>query len=259
MSQLAHQAHDPSQGDSDMFFGLVLILFTALVLFLLAPFSSYTSAYISAPLEIAAFIEAVDSSIEENESYDRDIAKVQRLDDKLRLGRLLRDIQRCGDDLKEELNKILLDGEKGRSKLRFSARLLWKPKRSALEERVRRADMLRMRFLVVYMGLVTSNAAAAINTPSPPPAPAVGHLEKSPSERTAHRIATRPVMHHAITEGITRKPPLRRLATPAIGHNENVGGGQRMGWAGVIQELQRSPVMHKRHASIETAMMRKTP
>jgi hypothetical protein len=52
--------------------------------------SRYAKAYLEAPREVSAFLDAVDSSIAENESYDRDIAKLQRLEDKLRLGRLLR-------------------------------------------------------------------------------------------------------------------------------------------------------------------------
>lgn len=102
--------------------------------------SSYAKASIAAPAEILTFIEAVDSSVEENESYDRDVLRVQRLDDKLRLGRLLREIQRGGDDLREELNGLLMsesgdlttDGYSDLRdlRLRATARLLWASKRS---------------------------------------------------------------------------------------------------------------------------------
>jgi hypothetical protein len=225
--------------DGDVNLAAILVLVTALLLaiaVLSQILSSYTSAYLSAPSEITAFIDAADFSIQENESYDRDIQKVQRLEDKMRLGRLLREIQRCGDDLREELNRLLID-ESG-TKLRSSARL---------EDRLRRLDLLRMRFLVVYMGLVAAKSTAV--------EPSARDPEKMSAERNVPKMTLRPSLSHALTEGITKKPPpLRRLTTQAMGHNDSVSGGQRQGWAGVIQELQRSPVMHKRHASIERSI-----
>ena len=56
--------------------------------------TTYTTAYLAAPNEITTFIDAVDFSIQENESYDRDVAKEQRLEDKLRMGKLLREVQK---------------------------------------------------------------------------------------------------------------------------------------------------------------------
>lgn len=53
---------------------------------------TYTTAYLTAPNEFTTFIDVVDFSMEANESYGRDIAEVQRLEDKLRLGKLLREI-----------------------------------------------------------------------------------------------------------------------------------------------------------------------
>jgi hypothetical protein len=159
----------------------------------------------------------------------------------LRMGRLLREIQRCGDDLREDLNSLLI--EEGTMRLRTGARILWATKRTRLEERMRRLDLLRMRFLVVYMGLI-----AAKSTPEQSPA-------KEPEKNALMpKMQLRPGLPHALTEGITRKPPLRRLTTQAMGHNDASGGMQKMGWAGVVAELQRSPLMHKRHASIETSM-----
>lgn len=240
-----------------------LFLTTALLLALAVlsqTLTTYTSAYLSAPTEINTFIDCADFSIQENEQYDVDIAKISRLEDKMRLGRLLREIQRCGDDLREELNRLLVD-ESG-TRLRTSARLLWASKRSQLEERVRRLDLLRMRFLVVYMGLVASKAGSSAGETHANAAhnSAMRDPEKTgmgTSATAVPRMALRPSLPHALTEGITKKqPPLRRLATQAMGHNDSVEGGHRMGWAGVVQELQRSPLMHKRHASIETAMSR---
>ncbi|TAQ88071.1 hypothetical protein B7494_g3598 [Chlorociboria aeruginascens] len=228
---------------SDLPILTVFLLLTACLvsIFVVAQLATtYTTAYLAAPSEITTFIDAVDFSIQENESYDRDVAKVQKLEDKLRMGRLLREIQKCGDDLREDLNRLLID--EGGTRLRSSTRLLWAAKRKRLEERVRRLDLLRMRFLVVYMGLIAAKSSEQ------PPA-------RDPEKSQAPRMALRPSLPQSLTEGITKKqPPLRRLATQAMGHNDHSGGIQKQGWAGVVAELQNSPLMHKRHASIETSM-----
>ncbi|OBT85204.1 hypothetical protein VE02_05671 [Pseudogymnoascus sp. 03VT05] len=221
---------------------LILAALALSILVIAQTTTSYTSAYLSAPLELPTFLDAADFSIQENESYDRDIARVPRLEDKIRLNRLLREIQKCGDDLREDLNRLLI-GESG-TRLRASARLLWASNRLQLEQRVRRLDLLRTRFLVLYMGLLAQGSVV-------PDKPVV---EKSP-ERSVPKMALRPHLHHALTEGIVRKPPLRRLTTQAMGHsNTQIGGAQKMGWASVVNELQMSPLMHKRHASIDAAM-----
>jgi len=225
----------------------IVLVLTALLLSLVVVgqvATSYGSAYLAAPREVTAFIDTADFSIQENESYDRDVGRVPRLEDKMRLGRLLREIQKGGDDLREELNQLLVD-ETGTT-LRMSARVLWAAKRRVLEDRVRRLDQLRMRFLVVYMGII-----AALANDKKEAAPAGRDAEKS--VRDAPRPGTLP---RSLTEAITKKPPMRRLTTQAIGHSDSVEGTFRMGWAGVIQELQRSPKIHKRHASIEQAMSR---
>lgn len=201
--------------------------------------ASYSTAYAAAPNDVAAFVDAVDFSVQENESYDRDVAKVQRLEDKLRLGRLLREIQRGGDDLREELNRLLI-GE-GTTSLRTSARLLWASKRVQLEDRVRRLDLLRMRFLVVYMASVADKQA-------PPP--------RDP-EKTA--TLSKPTLPKSLTDAVAKRAPLRRLTTHAIGHQETVATPHRKGWAGVVQELQTSPRMQRRHASLEQTMTARPP
>lgn len=220
---------------------ILLLLAACLVsLFVVAQVAtSYTTAYLAAPDEITTFVDAVDFSIQENESYDRDLAKVPRLEDKLRMGRLLREIQKCGDDLREDLNGLLIDG--GGTRMRSSTRLLWATKRKRLEEQVRRLDMLKMRFLVVYMGLVAQGNPKE-------------SLTRDPEKQTSPRTIARPGMPLGLTEGITKKPPLRRLTTQAMGHNDQVGTPQKMGWMGVVAELQNSPLMHKRRASIENQM-----
>lgn len=235
---------------------IVLVLTALLLSFIVLSqiMTTYITAYRDAPSEISSLIDAVDFSVEENESYDRDIAKVQRLDDKLRLGRLLREIQKGGDDLREQINSMLLSDDT--TTLRTPARLLWANKRRDLEERVRRLDLVRMRFLVVYMGVVAERASATAErhaaTPVTPPAT---DPEKSPLPFTP------PMMHpmkasltRALTEEIRQKPPLRRLTTQALGHHADTQPGHKMGWAGVVQELQRSPKLHKRRTSIERSI-----
>jgi hypothetical protein len=217
---------------SDLPLLTIILLLTALLVsvFVIAQIAiQYLTAYLVAPNEITTFIDAVDFSIQENESYDRDVAK------------LLREIQKCGDDLREDLNGLVI--EEGGARLRSSTRLFWAAKRKRLEERVRRMDLLRMRFLVVYMGLI-----AARSTSEQPHA-------KDPEKHHHNPKMMRPSLPHALTEGITKKPPpLRRLNTQAMGHNDSVGVPQRQGWAGVVAELQNSPLMHKRHASIESSL-----
>ncbi|KAK8049200.1 hypothetical protein PG994_010930 [Apiospora phragmitis] len=218
---------------------------------------SYSRAYIVAPREVATFIDAVDFSIQENESYDRDVANVPRLEDKMRLGRLLREIQRGGDDLRDDLNKLLVK-EDGVT-LKMSARILWAGHRTELEDRVRRLDLLRMRFLVVYMGVISTAAGEREK-----------HAEKTLTrnlEKTAAMMREQPrpataspkSLLESVNEDINKKPPLRRLTTSAIGHTEKTTPPHRAGWLGVVQELQRSPMLKRRHASIENAMAMRTP
>ncbi|PHH88971.1 hypothetical protein CDD83_6807 [Cordyceps sp. RAO-2017] len=226
----------------------IVLVLTALCLSLVVVgqvVATYSAAYRAAPQELATFVDAVDFSIQENESYDRDVAKVQRLDDKLRLGRLLREIQKGGDDLREELNRLLV--EEGSSALTRTARLLWALKRAELKERVRSLDLLRMRFLVVYMGIIAQQ---------PPPAPP---LPTGPDKTLPRAVSLQPARHKPLADGMAKRPPQRRLTTQAIGHQENVSTPHRKGWAGVVEELQTSPRMQRRHASIEQAMMPRPP
>lgn len=246
---------DPS---SSLLWTLILVvaaLFLALVV-LTQILSTYTTAYLAAPREIAIFVDAVDFSIQENESYDRDVARVQRLDDKLRLGRLLREIQKGGDDLREELNR-LMDNEDSTS-LRTSARILWASHRKVLEERVRRLDLLRTRFLVVYMGIIATTITdrekervsartvpVDVKTPSPP--------------QHQHHDTHRPKLPKGLLEGLKKKRSLTKMKIQPVAYSEKAGQPHRAGWAGVVQELQRSPILARRHASIEEAMSMKTP
>ncbi|KAG5918248.1 hypothetical protein E4U61_001962 [Claviceps capensis] len=231
----------------------IILVLTALALSLVVigqVVTTYWTAYVAAPREIVDYIDTVDFSIQENESYDRDVSKVQRLEDKIRLAQLVREIQRAGDDLREHVNSMVVS--EGATSLKTSARLLWAAKRSQLTDRVRRLDMLRTRFLVVYMGIMAS--VVDRNPPPPPPLP------RDPEKILPVGISpTKPSLRKSLTESIVRRPPLRRITTQAIGHQENVHAPHRKGWAGVVEELQTSPRMQQRHASIELAMARTTP
>lgn len=245
-------------GDQWTFVLAVTAIFLSVVV-ILQILSSYGKASIAAPAEILTFIDAVDSSVEENESYDRYVSRVQRLDDKLRLGRLLREIQRGGDDLREELNCLLMSesGDLASDvyndlrdlRLRATARLLWASKRKGLEDKVRRLDMLRMRFLVAYMGLVSA-----------------GRVKKSSmkdSEKTVafpSEIAARPppppppLPPLSLGMGVKKKSSRRRLSrAAALGRGETIERTRKQDWAGVIRELQLSPLLQKRHANIGKA------
>ncbi|CAI4215127.1 unnamed protein product [Parascedosporium putredinis] len=195
--------------------------------------TTYASAYLAAPNEITVFLDTVDFSIIENETYDRDIAKLQGLEDKVRLGRLLREIQRGGDDLREEVSRLLIDEDTQR--LRTSARLLWASNKRLLEDRVRRLDQLRMRFLVLYLGVITTTAAKT--TTSPPRDPEKSLVLYGAEANGSPRAS----LAKSLTESIGKRPPLRRLTTQAIGHHHDTAGAHKQGWFGVVQELQRSP------------------
>lgn len=253
----------PSPVTTQWTFVLALTALFLSAVVVLQIFSQYAKAYVVAPAEVINFVDAADSSVQENESYDRDVSRVPRLDDKLRLGRLLREIQRGGDDLREEINSLLLaecrgvgagaDGmsDLGDLRLKTTARLLWASKRKGLEDKVRRLDMLRMRFLVVYMGIVANSGQ---QTKPPEKKRPATSSEKVGNRLFEDEFAARPQLPRAVTEGIKKNPLLRRLSQQTMGHSENVTPGPKVGWGNVMRELQLSPLLHKRHASVEKAM-----
>ncbi|KAI1133253.1 hypothetical protein F5Y10DRAFT_84881 [Nemania abortiva] len=203
--------------------------------------TTHTIAYIAAPREITTFVDAVECSIQENENYDCDVAKVSRLEDKVRLDRLLREIQKQGDDLREELNRLVV--EEGGTTLRIAARMLWAEHRKQLEDRVRRLDMLRMRFLVIFMGVITTSTGERVKD----------------AARTAPKEPEKPIPPAPPPPPPAPRPPPRRFTTQAMGYNEKTEHTHRSGWFGVVAELQRSPILRQRHASIEAAMRSPTP
>ncbi|KAI0394305.1 hypothetical protein F5Y17DRAFT_264816 [Xylariaceae sp. FL0594] len=250
---------DPSPSLSSSMPWTVVVVLCALlpVAVVVAPvLNIYTSAYYAAPREITTFVDAVDGSIQENESYDADVSKVSRLEDKMRLNKLLREIQKQGDDLREDLNRLVV--EEGGSRLRASTRFLWAYHRQRLEERVRRIDMLRMRFLVVYMSIVATTTAERPKDPART-APKVSEKTEATPPPPPPPPALPVDLHKAVSDGLKRKPPLRRLTTQAMGHNEKTEHIHRSGWFGVVAELQRSPILRQRHASIEEAMRSPPP
>lgn len=220
-----------------------------------------TVAYIAAPREITTFIDTLDCSIQENETYGGHVDKAPRLEDKVQLSRLLREIQKQGDDLREDLNRLVV--EEGGTTLRMSARLLWAARKKQLEERVRRLDMLRMRFLVMFMGIVATTAGERVKESkdaartAPRDAAAAAAAEKAIIIPPAPPLppALRPITTKSYSECTTPQKPSRRFTTQSAGPNsEKMERPQRTGWFGVVAELQRSPILRQRHASIEAAM-----
>ncbi|KAK4230254.1 hypothetical protein QBC38DRAFT_441127 [Podospora fimiseda] len=235
---------------------LIALLLSLAILTQIA--TRYAKAYLDAPTEISAFLDAIDSSIVENESYEHDISRVKRLEDKLRLNKLLREIQKGGDALREDISALMEGDDYSSSRLTFKGRLFWGSHRRELGEKVRRVDLLRMRFLVVYMGVIAGNPSVEKEGKREK---AVGIVPLAPAAKDDHseKLPMTPMrsMTDSLGEGIKSKPPLRRLTLHAMGHQDHVGGGPRQGWAGVMQELQKSPVLRERHASIELAMSKR--
>ncbi|KAL6896099.1 hypothetical protein HDV57DRAFT_40280 [Trichoderma longibrachiatum] len=213
--------------------------------------NSYWTAYKVAPQEVASFIDTLEFSLEETEDYALDVSMVQRLEDKIRLSRMLREIRRIGDDLRDELGRLVL--EEGTTTLRTSSRLMWASKRAQLEERMKRLDALRMRFMMVYLGTRTSIAEK-----QPPPPPPLPPMPRQQPDKALYTMPTKPSANKSLDD-FPQRTPARRLTTQAIGHNEHVETPQRSGWAGVVQELQASPRMRERHASIEKLMKDSSP
>jgi hypothetical protein len=265
---------------SDISSPTLTLLLAAIILSLLVLGSTatkYYTAYASAPTDLALFIDIATSSIEENETYDRDIQRVARLDDKLRLNALLREIQKGGDDLREDLQRLVVSSDGDDSQvLKLNARLRWKEIKGGLEERIRRLDLLRMRFLVTYMGIVSAGAQGPVQgqAASAARSQAAEKEQHVVVERTVARTHTRQSLSASLSESIVSKvkekqdaadtqpkaipkappPPLRNLRTQAMGHNsQSTGGG---GWMSVVRELQLSPLLKDRHASIEEALLK---
>lgn len=216
--------------------------------------ASHVYAYHSAPLEFHTFLDAANSSIAENESFERDITRLQP-SDRPRLIKLMDAIQKCGDDLREDLGRLTIDGSE--SKLRTQSMLLWKTHRQRLDARLRRLDLLRMRFLILQMGLVAASPTASTHPHA--------HHEKASERRAPEGQFPRPAMpRHALTDMLQnikekgvqaeKKPstPLRSMSAARTGHNmQDIAKGPQFSMASVISELQSSPKLHMRRASIE--------
>lgn len=224
--------------------------------------------YKSAPLELRAFIEVCRSSVSENECCDTIIHRIPRLDDKIRLIAIYRDIKRCGDNLRETINGLVCDDfmngdydDNNSPRLHVRARLLWIEKRAILENFARRLDMLRMRFFILHFGTVSLHKSSA-TLPT-----AICHQVALPRKENASSFygkslnksvpPSRPSkMHQALTSEILNHALLSGRKTQAASHIEQVEHIQKGGWLGVVDELQRSPKMKLRHANIESAMLR---
>ena len=240
------------------------ITLTALLLSLLVLgqiLATHYAAFKAAPAEMDIFLDALEFSSRENGSYDCDVDKVQRFEDRVRLNRILRDMRKCTDDLREQVRHLTTGIDS--AKLRRIARILWATKRPHLEERVRRLDLLRMRFLVVYMGVVATQTPAVAERSSPMPSP---KPIPTPPPLPGNFIPTPPItpkpppLPKDLSAPTPKTQPLKKSSTAPLTKQEaeeKEKDEHRMGWAGVIAELQKSPLLHKRHASVESAMASK--
>ncbi|KAF7874116.1 hypothetical protein EAF04_002788 [Stromatinia cepivora] len=205
---------------------------------------THLSAFNTAPQDLSTYLSVLESSVSENASYDHDISRISKLEDKLRLAGMVREIQKCGDELRELLDKMV--SKEDHKRLKLGSRILWGTTRRDLEERVRKLDLLRMRFLVVYLGMVAAKTEVVLK-----------EKEKEDADKVSGMVGPlgSPIRSRTLpsnlSENIKRTPPLRRITSNAIGHNEGTGSPQRSGWMGVVNELQSSPLMHKRRASVE--------
>ncbi|KAJ8062386.1 hypothetical protein OCU04_008929 [Sclerotinia nivalis] len=218
---------------------------------------THLSAYNTAPQDLTTYLSVLESSVSENASYDHDISRISKLEDKLRLAGMVREIQKCGDELRELLDKMV--SKEDHKRLKLGSRILWGTTRRDLEERVRKLDLLRMRFLVVYLGMVAAKTEVVLK-----------EKEKEREKEDADKVSGMGIgplgspirsrtLPSNLSENIKRTPPLRRITSNAIGHNEGTGSPQRSGWMGVVNELQSSPLMHKRRASVEQSSSIRSP
>ncbi|QSZ33313.1 hypothetical protein DSL72_002901 [Monilinia vaccinii-corymbosi] len=216
---------------------------------------THLSAYNTAPQDLTTYLSVLESSVSENASYDHDISRLSKLEDKLRLAGMVREIQRCGDELRGLLDKMVR--KEDHKRLKLGSRILWGTTRRDLEERVRKLDLLRMRFLVVYLGMVAAKTEVVLKERE-----REREKEKEDADQVAMGLGS-PVRSRTLpsnlSENIKRTPPLRRITSNAIGHNEGTGSPQRSGWLGVVSELQSSPLMHKRRASVEQSSSLESP
>lgn len=235
--------------------------------------SSHASAYFVAQNEYQTYLDASKSSVEENESFDRDIGRLQ-VGDRPRLIRLLNEIQKCGDDLMEDLSRLRV--EESKTQLKTTSLVFWKWHRERLEGRLRRLDLLRMRFLVLHMGLIAGGAIVPDRLIT-----SHGDRARSAEARLAPKgMFARPARPFAdsgggtassitdsIREAKQRRPqmqgqagPTRRVTNPSMpssplvgmGHgNSEVGFKQTLNFNDVIGELKNSAKLKSRKESTD--------
>ncbi|RAL64091.1 hypothetical protein DID88_003279 [Monilinia fructigena] len=126
-----------------------------------------------------------------------------------------------GDELRGLLDTMVR--KKDHKSLKLGSRILWGTTRRDLEERVRKLDLLRMRFLVVYLGIVAAKTEVVLK-----------EKEKEREREDADKVAMglgSPVrsrtLPNNLSENIKQTPPLRRITSSAIGHTTRAQGALR--------------------------------
>ncbi|RKF57657.1 hypothetical protein OnM2_072075 [Erysiphe neolycopersici] len=218
-------------------FFLFLIAITG-VLWIVQVSVSHTLAYFSAPMEIATFLDILEFSTQENESYKHDdiFVRVWRLEDRVRIDKLLREIRKCGDNLKNDLNNLVLFEKGGEKKLRVFARLFWLVKKSNLQAKARRLELLRTRFLVIYYEIMVNKIFTEYCSPS------------ISSENYNVNTSVTSLPRWDILQQNKKKAQLNNVMTIDTSPDLlSISTTQKNGWSNVLAELQRSPLMQKRH------------
>ena len=157
--------------------------------------------------------------------------------------------------------------EESKTKLKGTSMLLWKSHRQRLESRLRRLDLLRMRFLVLHMGLIAGGAIVPdrpVERRTPvgqfarPERPNLSHHAHSVSEglvvrkREARKGDVRKEVR--FEDQVLTPTPIRTQSLNVTGHtNSEVGFGQKMSFLDVVGQLQKSPLLLKRKKDIEMA------
>ncbi|EGS18500.1 uncharacterized protein CTHT_0051020 [Thermochaetoides thermophila DSM 1495] len=246
----------------------VLLSLTSFLLLvtLLVHILPYYKSYLSASSEVSCLLETSDYLLAEADTYTHEVSKLPRLSDRVRLSKLVREFRREAEALRKEVNSLVLrrgqHQEHGRGEglaLRPIARLGWAVYKGRLDERIRRVDVLRVRLLVAQVGVISNTIAESTPPPTRENSPGLGviyeekPLDAPPTPPLTPKTMPRKGWDSSESFNTTELTPAKQKLTL---QTDCVDTSSRKGWAGVVRELQKSPLLKERHASIELAMSR---
>ena len=248
----------------------VLLSLTSLLLLatLLIHILPYSKSYLSAPSEVSCLLETSDYLLSESDTYTHDVSKLPRLSDRARITKLVREFRREAEALRKEVNSLVLrrgqlhgHGCGEGLELRPIARLGWAVYKARLDERIRRVDMLRLRLLIAQMGVISTTISESTPPLTRENSPGLGviyeekPLDMPPTPPLTPKTMPRKGWDSSGSFNTTEPTPVKQKLTL---QTDCVDTSSRKGWAGVVRELQKSPLLKERHASIELAMSRAT-